>query len=206
VEAEVAVKRARKLPESTPPYLLLKANAGQIPLLDNCVSLVIATPPYVGTKRFRRGEYCTSDVEVYRAQISGFLTEAIRIVEPSRHIVLISSRPPVRKSSGARTVTFHLLQKQISHGGWNCKRVKSIDVRTHYVDVKNFPWWALPIKLYRDLLQRYSRPGETVAHVFSGSGNSCIAALESGRRAVLIDLHYHRLVRRRLNKWIQSQR
>lgn len=188
-------------------YLLLKADAGQIPLRHNCVSFVIATPPYLGAKRFRRGDYCTGDLELYRAQISRFLTEAVRIVEPYRHIVLISRRPPVRKSRGARTIIFHLLQKRIVRGCWTHKYIRSIEFQTHYMDVKAFPsWWALPIKLYRTLLDRYSQPGETVAHVFSGSGNSCIAALEMGRKPVLIDLHYHRRIRRRLNKRIQFQR
>jgi len=196
-----------KTVKTSPGYLLLKADAGQIPLRDSCVSFVIATPPYLGTKRFRRGEYCTRDPELYRAQISRFLTEAVRIVEPNRYIVLISSRPPVRKSRGARTIMFHLLQKRIFRGCWTHKHIKKIEFQTHYMDVKPFPtWWALPIKLYRTLLDRYSQSGETVAHVFSGSGNSCIAALESGRKPVLIDLHYHRRIRRRLNKRIQSQR
>jgi hypothetical protein len=38
---------------NTLPYLLLKANAEQLPLRDSSVSLVLATPPYLGEKRIR---------------------------------------------------------------------------------------------------------------------------------------------------------
>lgn len=44
-------------------YLLLKANGGQIPLSNNSVSLVIATPPYLGERHHRKEDFCTSDPE-----------------------------------------------------------------------------------------------------------------------------------------------
>lgn len=187
-------------------YLLLKADASQIPLKNDSVSLVIATPPGLGVKRRRKGDYCTSDPEEYALLITKFLKEAARILKPGRRILLISSSPPRGKSKGARRVVFHVLQKRISRDHWTHGRIKSETFLTHYVNVKNFPWWALSVRLYRNLIRRYSRPGEIVAHVFSGSGNGGIAALELARKPILIDLHYHRQTRRRLNERIQSIR
>lgn len=184
------------------PYLLLKARADQIPLPDNSVSLVIGTPPEFGVRCRPRSDYCTSDPEEYDLLIRKFLKEATRIVHPRGHILLTEGSPQIRGSKGARPIIFHVLQKQISHGHWTHQRIRSETFFTHFVEVKNFPWWALSIRLYRSLIRHYSRPGEIVVHVFSGSGNGAIAALELARRPILIDLHYHRQIGRRLRKRI----
>jgi hypothetical protein len=182
------------------PYLLLKADASQIPLANNSVSLVIATPPDLGVKHRPKGDYCTSDPTEYRLLIGRFLKEATRIVKPGRKILLISDRFQIGKSKGARRVVFNVLQKRISGGHWSVEHLKSVTFLTHYTKVRNFPWWALATRLYRNLICRYSDIGEIVAHVFSGSGNGGIAALELARKPVLIDLHYHRQVKERLGK------
>jgi hypothetical protein len=186
------------------PYLLLKASASQLPLSSDSVSLVIATPPFLGVRCRPKADYCTSDPYEYRSLMSIFLAEATRIVKPRRHILLISGRERTGKSKGARRVVFHVIQKLGSRGHWTHRRVKSATFLTHYMKVKNFPWWALSIRLYRNLIRCYSEPGEIVAHVFSGSGNGGIAALESARTPILIDSHYQRQVRRRLEKRVQS--
>ena len=188
------------------PYLLLKADASQIPLKNNSVSLVIATPPGLYVKRRRKRDYCTSDQKEYASLMTKFLREATRILKPRRHILLISSRQGRGNSKGARRVVFHVLQKRASRGHWTPKRIKSETFLTHYVDVRNFPWWALSVRLYRNLIRRYTEPGEIVAHVFSGSGNGGIAALQLARKPVLIDLHYQRQTRRRLDERIQPIR
>lgn len=135
-----------------------------------------------------------------------FLTESTRIVRPRGHILLILRRSRIRRSRGRRLVVFDVLQKQALRGYWIRKHIKWETFRTHYVDVKFSSWWALPVRLYRSLIDRYSRPGEIVAHVFSGSGNSGIAALELARKPILIDLYYHKQVKRRLDKKIESMR
>jgi DNA modification methylase len=187
-------------------YLLLKANGGQIPLSNNSVSLVIATPPYFGESGYGKWDFCTTDPEEYARLMTRFLTEATRIVRPRGHILLILRRPRIRRSRGHRLVVFEVLQKRKLRDNWIRKHIKLEKFLTHYVDVKYSSWWALPVRLYRSLLDRYSRPGEIVAHVFSGSGNSGIAALELARKPILIDLYYHRRVGRRLDKKIESMR
>jgi hypothetical protein len=182
------------------PYLLVKASADQIPLAKNSVSLVIATPPIFGARHRPKADYCTSDPEEYDLFIRRFLKEATRIVQPRRHILLLETRTQPRGSKGARPIIFHILQKRMSHGRWAHQRIRSETFFTHFLDVKDFPWWAFSLRLYRSLIRRYSKPGEIVTHVFSGSGNGAIAALELGRMAILIDLHYHRQIRRRLLK------
>jgi hypothetical protein len=184
-------------------YLLIKASANQIPLRDNSVSLVIATPPIFGVKHRPKADYCTSDLKEYDLFITRFLTQATKIVQPRGYILLVESRIEPRGSKGARRIIFHVLQKQILRGRWTNQRIRSETFLTHFLDVKDFPWWALSLRLYRNLIQRYSHPGDIVVHVFSGSGNGAIAALDLGRRPILIDLHYHRQVGRRLRKRIQ---
>lgn len=183
-----------------PPYLLLKATAAYIPLLDNSVSLVIATPPYLGERRVRKEEFCTHDPKEYQRWMTQFLTEATRIVKPYGHILLYASRPEPRRSKA-----FDVLQKRVRRGRWACVRVGSKSFTAHHANVKNFTWEALPIRLYRALIHQYSEPGETIAHVFSGSGNSGIAAMQMARKPILIDLHYHRQIQRRLNKRTESK-
>ena len=182
------------------PYLILKANATKIPLRDDSVGLVIATPPDLGVKHRRSEEYCTSDPEEYRTLMTEFLKEATRIVKRRGHILVVSDTSRTKKSRGARRIIFQVLQKRSGRGHWIPKRVKSEAFLTHYLDVRNFPWWALSVRLYRDLIWRYSEPGEIVAHVFSGSGNGGIAALKLERKSILIDLHYHRQAKVRLAK------
>jgi DNA modification methylase len=75
-----------------------------------------------------------------------------------------------------------------------------------YTWVGNLPWAALPLWLYREIVRRHSRPGDIVVHLFSGSGNGGLAALGLFRRPVLIDLHYHREVKRRLKKSLRRFR
>lgn len=191
---------------NTPVYLLIRADARQIPLRNKSVSLVIATPPYFGVRRLHKRGFCTSDADEHEALITQFLSEAMRIVKRHGYVLLISSRKPTAKSKGARYIVFHVLQKRISRGCWTHKQIRSEVFLTHYMHVTNFHWWALSIRLYQALVGRYSKPAETVAHIFSGSGNGAIAALELARRPVLIDLYYHRQTKRRLDKWIHSMR
>ena len=183
-------------------YLLIKASASQIPLRDNSVRLVIATPPIFGVKHRPKTDYCTSDLKQYDQFIAAFLTQATNIVQPRGYILLVESRIEPRGSIGARRIIFHVLQKQILCGRWTHRRIRSETFRTHFIDVRDFPWWAFSLRLYRTLILRYSHVGDIVVHVFSGSGNGAIAALDLGRRPILIDLHYHRQVGRRLRKRI----
>ena len=60
-------------------YMLVKANATHVPLLDNSVSLVIGTPPLLGERRICKGEFCTSDPDEYKSLMTRFMAEAIRI-------------------------------------------------------------------------------------------------------------------------------
>lgn len=179
-------------------YLLLKASADRIPLMDNSVGLVIATPPMLGVRHRPKSDYCTSDAAEYDLLIRNFLAEATRVVQTRRHILLIDRKLQSRRRS--RRLVFHVLQKQAEKGGGIARRVRSETFLTHFVDIKECPWWAISLGIYRSLVERYSERGEKIAHVFSGSGNGAIAALQLDRRPILIDLHYHRQVHARLAK------
>jgi DNA modification methylase len=181
-------------------YLLLKASAFQLPLPDDSVDFVIATPPHLGVKRFGKAGFCTSDPGEYRQMLEDALKECGRIVK-RRGYVLLFTHKERRKSSK----TFDVFQKRLRGGHSILDRVKSESFQVRYVDVKDFYWQALPVSFYRVLIQRYSAQGEYVAHVFSGSGNSGIAAVQLSRTPILIDLHYHRQTRARLNERLGSR-
>lgn len=183
------------------PYLLLKATALQVPLLDKSVGLVIGTPPGLGEKRARKQQFCTNDLREYELMMAQFQAEAARIVKPSGYILLY----PGHLQKGM-TKVFEVFQKQMRRGRPALVHKTSAKFTTRYGNVKDFYWDAIPVWVYAALIRRYSEAGETIAHVFSGSGNSAIAALELSRKSVLIDLHYHRQVQRRLRKWAESRR
>lgn len=124
-------------------YLLLKASADRIPLMDNSVGLVIATPPMLGVRHRPKSDYCTSDGAEYDLLIRNFLMEATRVVQPRRHILLIDRKLQSRRSS--RSLVFHILHKQAAKGGGMVRRVRSETFLTHFVDIKEYPWWAISL-------------------------------------------------------------
>jgi DNA modification methylase len=192
LKSAVAKTRAEDFRNSC-AFLLLKADALHIPLAANSVDLVIATPPFAGEKRFHRREFCSTSLDKYAAMTQKFMCEALRIVRPSGYILFHTSTSlrPMPK-------IFDVFQKRKMHGGWIAGQV---DTERHFVrnvSVRNFCWKALPVPFYRDLIERYSHPGDAVLHVFSGCGNGGLAAIASGRKAILLDLYYHRLVKHRV--------
>jgi hypothetical protein len=195
------VSRANEVPID---FLIIKADGGHLPLKSKSVNLVLATPPYIGAKRLRKGDYCTSNPAQYKSFRDSFLAEADRILEPYGHLLITPSCPPSITHVGARLVSFDVLHKDPIDPDWSRKIIARERYWTHFVSVESC-WWAARPWLYRSLLQRYSRLGDMVVHVFSGSGNSGIAALSAGRKPVLIDLHYHRNVLRRLRRYIRQQ-
>jgi hypothetical protein len=176
------------------PYLLIKADATEIPLSESSIGLVIGTPPHLGEPGHRR-EFCTSNEEEYDGLIARFLSEAARIVEPRGYVLLNMSRTRRRNPK-----VFRVLQKRARRGESGLVTIRLERFRAHHANVKDFAWEAFPLRLYRTLIRRYSQAGAKVAHVFSGSGNGGIAALELGRKPILIDLHYHRQMRKRLSR------
>jgi len=180
-------------------YLLLKASADQIPLADNSAGLVIATPPYFGARALRRHEYGARHAADYEQRMARFFSEATRVVRPGGFVLLHTNYPAVFRSAIGRSITFTVERKR--RRGREClQALKPIRFRTRHVYLRGFSWPALPVWVYRSLIEEHSRPDDLVVHVFSGSGNGGVAALELGRRFALVDLHYHRRVRRRLRK------
>jgi hypothetical protein len=135
--------------------------------------------------------------------ISRCLQEATRIVEPGGSILLHTNQPPVARTNGVPLVVFQVFRKVPAGSAWTYERLESETFRSRPAEVKDFIWQAWPIRLYRSLIEKYSRPGDTIAHVFSGSGNGAIAALELSRKPILVDLHYHRRIERRLRKKVE---
>jgi DNA modification methylase len=182
------------------PYLLVRADATRIPLRENSADLIIATPPHFGERRFSKSELCSSRPQEYKQMFERFLAEAVRVLKPYRYILLYTSSSKERNPK-----IFQVMQKRSRNRRWRPVLVKRESFRAHYAAVRNFYWEALPIRLYHDLIHRYSQPGDKVLHVFAGSGNGGIAALELGRWPVLIDLYYQKQARKRLNDWLASR-
>jgi hypothetical protein len=183
-------------------FLVLKASADRLPLSNNSASLVIATPPYLGARALRRHEYGARDASEYDQLMAKMFSEATRVVRPGGHILLHTNYPAVFRPPRKRTVIFTVHRK----GGCVSQRLralKPVAFPTRHVYLKCFSWPALPVWVYRSLVERYSRQGDLIVHVFSGSGNGGVAALQCGRKPVLVDLHYHRWVQGRLRRSVR---
>ena len=185
-------------------FLIVKANATQLPLKSNSVSLVVATPPYIGAQLRRKGEYCTNSGNEYQALIGTFLAEAMRILKPYGHILITTARPPATRHHGYTEVLFRVLNKAAYRNDWRARKVRLERFSVEYVIFERMSWLALPVWVYEKLLERYSAPNDFVAHVFSGSGNGGIAALKIGRKPILVDLHYHRDAVTRITNFIRQ--
>lgn len=187
-------------PLATLPYLALKANANQLPLKDKSVDMVLATPPYLGARSFGTGAFCTTSPREYSRMIDTFLREALRVVKAEGYIVMLTSRSPAERRSGARMVVFQIFRKELRRRKWVAELVSSESFWTHAIDAGRSRWLAIPVRVYRSLFEKYSKPGQIVAHVFSGSGNGGIAAVLLGRKVILVDLCYHQEVLKRLRR------
>lgn len=179
-------------------YLVIKADAGQLPLRSISADMMIATPPFIGAIRFRKGDYCTDDATEYKRWIAGFLGEAMRTMKPGAYLLMSGSREPRLIGVGKRRVEFGVFRKQQQNGRWAFRRIRTEAFWTHFMRVRSC-WWACRPSLYRELILKYSKPGDAVVHVFSGSGNSGVAALAANRIPILIDRHYQRDALRRLS-------
>lgn len=178
-------------------YLVIKADAGHLPLRARSAGMMIATPPFIGAIRFRKGDFCTDDAEQYRRWIKGFLGEAMRIMKPGAYLLMSGSREPRLTGVGKRRVEFGVFRKQRQEGRWVFQRTGTEAFWTHFMRVRSC-WWACRPSLYRELIVKYSQPGDVVVHVFSGSGNSGVAAVATNRKPILIDRHYQRDALRRV--------
>jgi DNA modification methylase len=183
-------------------FLLLKASADRLPLAQNSASLVIATPPYLGARALRRHEYGARHASEYDQLMAKMFSEAARVLKPGGYILLHTNYPAVFRPRRERAVIFTVHRK----GGGVRQRLRArepVAFPTRHVYLKGFSWPALPVWVYRSLVEEYSRRGDLIVHVFSGSGNGGVAALQLGRKAALVDLHYHRWVQRRLRRSVR---
>ena len=187
------------------PYLLLKASATHVPLAADSVNLIIATPPYLGERRTRKHQFCARSQDERDAHLACFLEEAARLLRPGGNVLLHWTKPKMRSPRSKVQIVFDALKKRVENGTGRLDSVAPQSFSVHYEDLDGFSWFALPSHVYRALIKHYSRRGDTVVHVFAGSGNGGIAALELSRRPVLIDLHYHRFILRRLERHRRSR-
>jgi hypothetical protein len=183
--------------------LLLKANAEGLPVADRTAGLVLVTPPYFGARRVPRRECNTLDLDAYTRFLSRALDEAARIARPGAFILFHTDRLPMRRAGNIPRVRFEVFRR--SRGaGYAMREAGQWEVAVHLARVDGVKWLGLPVHIYEMLLRKYSRPGEIVVHVFSGTGNSALAAFPLGRIPVLVDLHHHRVVRRRIERRLQT--
>ena len=183
---------------AAPQCVLLKADARRLPLRSSCVELVIATPPHFGVPQCPAA-FCTRDRARYQELLDALSRECLRVLEPHGHLVIY-----LHEGASRIRKVFDVYQKRRRGGRWRLERVRSHTWRVPYVLVRGFWWYALPVELYRRLIARYSSLQGTIAHVFAGSGNGGIAALQLRRRVFLVDLHYHRISSQRLRRQLRD--
>ena len=184
-------------------YLLLRCRAEQIALRDRSAELVIATPPYHGTRGVPRKDCCPCDPRSFGAFLARCLGEAMRIVKPGGYVLIHTRKTPLNSTRGLHRVVFQVLKKSAVETRQTIDWLKVEKFRVHFVRVKGVNWYGFPVSFYQILVRRYSRPGARVVHIFSGTGNSAIAALNLSRFPILIDLNHHQQVQRRLDKLFQ---
>jgi hypothetical protein len=171
-------------------WLLLKADARRLPLAQHTIPFIIATPPVFGVKRLGESGFCTRDAVSYGRMIADLRAECLRVLRPDAFMVEFVHSGDIRK-------IFQIFQKRRRGRRWELARRGSKVFRAPYIFVPGFWWYALSVSIYSHLIARYTKQGELVTHIFSGSGNSAIAAAALRRPIVLLDLHYHdRTVRR----------
>lgn len=188
-----------KSPGTTAPHcVLLKADARRLPLRSSSIELVIATPPHFGVPRCPSA-FCTRDRARYQQLLDALSRECLRVLAPQGHLVIY-----LHEGASRMRKVFDVYQKRRRSGRWRLQRVRSHTWRVPYVLVPGFWWYALPVALYRRLIARYSSRQGAIAHLFAGSGNGGIAALQLGRRTFLVDLHYHRISSSRLRRQLRD--
>src|SRR4029077_3643281 len=172
-------KAGRAAPgRGAPACLMLKADATNLPLRAASVSLVIATPPHLGVKRFGAAGFCTRDSQEYERMLRALKAQCLRVLEPHGHLVLY-----VREGGSRIRKVFDVFQKRRQAGRWRLAPLRAHVFRVPYILVPGFWWWALPVAFYRKLIARYSAPGGVVAHIFSGSGHGGTPGARLGRPA-----------------------
>jgi hypothetical protein len=187
-------------------YLLVKATAEHLPLAGETTGLVLMTPPYFGTRRVPRRECNTTDLAAYTTLLGRALDEAARIAKPGGYILFHSNLRSERSAGNIPVVRFDVFRRIGRGADCTIEAAGHREVRVHLEQVEGVKWQGLPVRTYEMLLRRYSRPGEIVTHVFSGTGNSALAALTLRRIPVLVDLHHHRIVRRRIHRHVRQLR
>ena len=161
--------------------------------MANAISFIIATPPNFGITRLGERGFCTTDEKKYRAMTTTLQAECLRVLKPGAYFALYVNTDDIRK-------TFHLFQKSRGAKRQKFLRRNAMVFRVPYIRIPGRWWYALPVSTYRTLIDRYSRKEELVVHLFSGSGNSALAAAAIKRPIVLVDRHYHARTLRRLRQ------
>jgi DNA modification methylase len=168
-----------------------------LPLARDTIPFIIATPPVFGVKRLGERGFCTRDGTRYERMLGELKAECLRILKPDGFMVQFVHSGDIRK-------IFEVFQKQRRGRRWQLSRRRTIVFRAPYVLLPGFWWYALSVSIYSNLIARFTDEGDLVAHVFSGSGNSAIAAAALRRPVALFDLHYHERTRPRLRHRLRA--
>ena len=51
-----------------------------------------------------------------------------------------------------------------------------------------FPWDSLPMQVYAQLIEKFSKPGNVVADILGGTGSICLAAIDTNRKFIYNDV------------------
>ncbi|MGH9594109.1 MAG: hypothetical protein ACRD5L_13540, partial [Bryobacteraceae bacterium] len=152
-----------------------------------------------GAARISQEDCNTRDAAGYLLFLDRVLAEARRIRKPGGVILIHTGRMPMKWKGRLPRIRFQLVGANIA-AARNLRARSGPLFSTRFARVPGIRWVGLPVWVYHALIRKYSRRGDCVAHIFSGTGNCGLAALAEGRVPILVDLHHHLAVQRRLRR------